>query len=267
LQFGHHVITAFLGGEGHFVIQPSRQHHAADACAAQGIEPVTVVVQQFGGQCGIGKVGAGDTPMEQGNEVPGAVEILEVEVVGRAGADDEDGGLRMLRDDALDHGAPIEQGGGVDVGGALRLGQRHGAVGGAVDQAAAGDAFGQQRLGCRVHEAGQGVGIQFAREHVGARRVIGGGGLCGAAIERGDDFAGAMGERRDDGGGGEEDVEHDHHLAFQALGVEFLLLQQDVDLGHAQPSELSRASTGFIRAKTPVPVMITRSPQTSWQLA
>jgi hypothetical protein len=185
---------------------------------------------------------SGRALVEQGNEVAGAVEILEVEVVGRARADDQDGAVRVLRDDALDHGAAVEQGGGVDVGGALRLGQRHGAVGGAVDQAAAGDAFGQQRLGRRVHEAGQGVGIEFAREHVGAGRVVGGRFLGGAAVEGGDDFGGAMGEGRDDGGGGEEDVEHHHHLAFQALGVEFLLLQQDVDLGHAQ-------AVGAVRAR------------------
>jgi hypothetical protein len=59
-----------------------------------------------------------------------------------------------------------------------------------------------------------------------ARRL----GLRRRAVERWDHLGGAVRQRGDDAGGGEEDVEHDHRLAGQALGVELLLFQQDVDL-------------------------------------
>ena len=201
-----------------------------------------MVVQQLGGERRIRVVGVSSTVTEQRNQVAGAVEVFEIEVVGGTRADDQDGAVRVLQDDALDHGATVEQRGGIDVGGALRLGQRDGAVGGAVDQAAAGNAFGQQCLGRRMHEAGQGVGVEFSRQHIRALGKL----LCslqrGAAVERRDDFTGAMRQRGDDGGGGEQDVEHHHHLAFEALGVEFFLFQQDMNFLHAQPSSFLRST-------------------------
>ena len=69
-------------------------------------------------------------------------------------------------------------------------------------------------------------------QDVGAGGPPGGLAQGGIAVERGDHFRGAVGQRGDDAGGGEQNVQDDDHLVRQTLGVQLLLLEEHMQLAH-----------------------------------
>src|SRR6185503_4288646 len=127
---------------------------------------------------------------------------------------------------------------------------RHGAVGGRVHHGAALDAMLDQRERRRVHESGQRLGVELAREHAAARaaaRVLG---ARGRLVQDRDHLGRAVRERGDHRGGGEQHVDHHYDFARQAHAVELLLAGEDVDLvvkldpgGHRIRFAFSYAST------------------------
>ena len=75
--------------------------------------------------------------------------------------------------------------------------------------------------GHRVELAGEDERSRLPLARLAQRRL---------AVEERNHFLRAVRDRGHDAGGGEEDVEDDDDLARQALAVQLLLLEEDVDL-------------------------------------
>ncbi len=187
-------------------------------------------MEDRGGQRGVGELPAWSSPGEMGDQVAGAVEVLEVEGVDRAGADQEDGLPLGPGDHVLRHRRSVAERRGVDPGRPGGLVDGHGAVGGRVDERPAPERLAQQRERGGMGEAGQRLGAVLPGQDEGAGRSRRRHGAGRVAVERRDHLGGPVGQGRGDAAGGEEHVEDDHHLAGQSLPVELLLLREDVQL-------------------------------------
>jgi len=77
------VEAALPRGEPDLPLQATPEHHPADPAAGQALECVGAVVQHLGGERGVAQLARAAVPGEERDQVPGAIEILEVEVVRR----------------------------------------------------------------------------------------------------------------------------------------------------------------------------------------
>ncbi len=166
-------------------------------------------------------------------DVSGAIEILEIEPVHRSRTHQQHRCLRMDPAYVGHDGGAIQQRPHIDMrcaGGAV---ERHGPVGGCVDQRRAlHPGLTQRQRRCRP-ETGQSRGHEFAGHD---RRVKLGrdpGRIIGVAC--GPDRANPLAEGVHDGRRRKQHVEDHDDLAMQALAVQLLLLEQHVQAGHRLP--------------------------------
>src|SRR5258708_1545603 len=85
------VKAALLRREFDLPLEAARRHHAAHPAPSEAIHDIAAVVQHLRRQRRVAEFVRAGAPSEQRREVARAIEILQVEVVRRAGADDQDG--------------------------------------------------------------------------------------------------------------------------------------------------------------------------------
>src|SRR5256885_11117330 len=127
LERDDHVEAALAGGETHLGLQAAVEHHAAHPAPREAFVRVGAIVQELGGDGGVAQL-VFRISREERDEIPGAIEVLEVEVVRRAGADEEHRLAPGRPLEVLYHRLAVEEGRRVDAARLARLGDRHRAV-------------------------------------------------------------------------------------------------------------------------------------------
>src|SRR5260370_22262501 len=85
------VKAALLRREFNLSLEAARRHHAAHPAPCEAIHDIAAVVQHLRRQRRVAEFMRAGAPAEQRGEGARAIEILQVEVVRRARADDQDG--------------------------------------------------------------------------------------------------------------------------------------------------------------------------------